>query len=461
MTRAVSKRPASLTRRLILWLTLGASGLWLCGALAAAAILQHQLEAAFDAGLRETAERLLPLAAESIDGGARDSDESHEIPVFDARDGEYIVYQVRNTKGQILVRSYDAPLEPFNAALANGFSEDDGWRVLTIGTPDGRLFIHVAEQISHRAETLFGSIATLILPIAALIPLSGIGIFLIVRAALRPLTAFSAEISRRDARNLAPIETGSLPTELAPTGAAVQALIARLAAAFEAERSLAANSAHELRTPIAGSLAQTQRLLAELKGQPAEARARQVEDSLRRLRRLSEKLLQLARADSGMSSAAEPRDLLPALRLVVDDARRPMANPRRLTLDIAADASLLSPVDVDAFGIAMRNLLENALVHGDVTMPVTVSVPADRIVTVTNAGPPVAPDRLALLTRRFERGDTRAEGSGLGLAIVDQIMNNAGGELRLASPAPGRTGGFEARLILPEADHVVTGDLKT
>ncbi|SHF09992.1 two-component system, OmpR family, sensor kinase [Kaistia soli DSM 19436] len=454
MTQSARRRPSSLTRRLILWLTLGATVLWLCGALFAAAVLQHQLQAAFDGGLRETAERLLPLAVEGMDGGAHDGDESLEIPVFDAADGEYIVYQVRNAKGQILVRSFDAPMEPFKAPLANGFSEDDGWRILTIGTQDGRFFIHVAEQLSHRSETLVGSIATLVLPIAALIPLSAIGIFLIVRAALRPLGAFSAEISRRDARNLAPIETGTLPVELAPMGAAVQALIARLAAAFEAERSLAANSAHELRTPIAGSLAQTQRLLAELKGQPAEARARQVEDSLRRLRRLSEKLLELARADSGMSGTAKPRDLMPALRLVVDDTRRAMADARRLRLDIVEGASLLTPLDVDAFGIAMRNLLENALLHGDVAAPVTVAVPEDRVVAVTNGGPAVAPERLALLTRRFERGDTRAEGSGLGLAIVDQIIGNAGGQLQLVSPASGRIDGFEARLILPSADSV-------
>ena len=65
-----------------------------------------------------------------------------------------------------------------------------------------------------------------------------------------------------------PVATEGLPDEIATVAASVNALIGRLRGALEAERSFTANSAHELRTPIAAALAQTQRLIAELPGRP-------------------------------------------------------------------------------------------------------------------------------------------------------------------------------------------------
>ena len=56
----------SLTRRLIVTLTLAAAVLWLLAALLAADTMRSQLDAAFDGGLRETAERLLALAVETL-----------------------------------------------------------------------------------------------------------------------------------------------------------------------------------------------------------------------------------------------------------------------------------------------------------------------------------------------------------------------------------------------------------
>ncbi len=446
------KGPASLTGRLILWLSLGAVLLWLSGAGIGSIILRHQLEEAFDSGLRETAERLLALAADGLSEGgeAEGEDYAHEVPILDADDGEYIVYQVRRGDGAVLRRSFDAPSKPFSAPLVEGFAVEDDWRIFTIGNRSSRLFIQVAESRSRRAAALHETLLSLLLPIILLIPLSAIGIFLVVRAGLRPLTSFSAEIARRDARHLAPIDIGPLPTELVPTAEAVQSLIARLGAAIAAERALAANSAHELRTPIAGSLAQTQRLIAELKGHPAEARARQVEESLSRLRHLSEKLLQLARADAGIALTDHATDLVPALHLVVEDARRSLARPERLSLDFAAGASLTAPFDVDAFGIALRNLIENALRHGPPDGAIAVAVPAAGVVSVTSGGPAVAPEILAGLVQRFARGNTSASGSGLGLAIVAELVDGAGGALRLLSPVPGRNDGFRAELTLPK-----------
>jgi two-component system OmpR family sensor kinase len=67
----------------------------------------------------------------------------------------------------------------------------------------------------------------------------------------------------------------------------------------------------------------------------------------------------------------------------------------------------------------------------------------------------VPDDVLIKLTERFERNNPAARGSGLGLAIADTIMQQAGGQLLLQSPATGEVDGFEAIVILPQPDGVL------
>ncbi len=109
------------------------------------------------------------------------------------------------------------------------------------------------------------------------------------------------------------------------------------------------------------------------------------------------------------------------------------------------DVPALSHIDADAFAILARNLIENALKHGSRQEPVRVALSADGVLSVTNAGPTVAPDLLARLSEPFERGRAQADGAGLGLAIARTIATGSGGRIELLSPREGRQDGFEAR----------------
>ena len=80
---------------------------------------------------------------------------------------------------------------------------------------------------------------------------------------MKPVLRLSRDIAAA-APNLAPLDISDQPSELRPIAEAVARLVERLRAALDAERAFAANSAHELRTPIAGALARTQRMIAEL-----------------------------------------------------------------------------------------------------------------------------------------------------------------------------------------------------
>lgn len=436
----------SITRHLVLVLTIGATALWLLGGLVTILIVRSELERTLDGGLRETAERVLPLAVDGLtDDTDGDHDPANQHPSMpETGRGEYVVYQVRAADG-LRMRSHDAPEAPFPAPLIEGFVTVSPWRIYTTGDPGSGLYIQVAESVERRNSALWGSAAALLLPLLLLIPASILGIRWAVERGMRPLRRLGSEVARRDVANLEPVGDAAAPQELRPISDAVDGLLLRLRAAFDAERALAANSAHELRTPIAGSLAQTQRLVEELAGHEAEGRARRVEVSLHRLSTLAAKLLALSRAEAGVARLATAIDLLPALRLIAADAQRTLGP--RLSLLVTSGARLEARFDLDAFGIVMRNLLENAEVHGPADGAIAIAV-GDGTIEVSNAGPVVPADRLAVLSRRFERGSTEAPGSGLGLAIVESIIRQVGGRLELLSPRPGHSDGFTARIVL-------------
>ncbi|MFC0339425.1 sensor histidine kinase [Paracoccus niistensis] len=259
---------------------------------------------------------------------------------------------------------------------------------------------------------------------------------------MAPIRRFREGIEVRGRGDLSPIPAEGLPSEFQPNARAVNHLLDRLRRALETERSFTANSAHDLRTPVAGALAQVQRLVLEAPDEATRARARDVEAALQRLARLSEKLMQLALAEGGRLQAEALVDLVPVLRMLVADMTRHAAG--RIDLALLA-AGVPASIDPDAFATLARNLIENALRHGDQGTPVQVSLSPAGLLRVVNAGPAVPADRLGRLTRPFERRATEAQGSGLRLAIAQAIAEGTGGRLELLSPAEGRMGGFEAR----------------
>jgi len=282
-----------------------------------------------------------------------------------------------------------------------------------------------------------------------MVPLSVVAIFYGLGYGLRPLEQLRDQLARRGAGALSPLQAEGLPAELRPVADTVNDLLARLETAFQAERSFASNAAHELRTPLAGALAQVQRLARQAPDAETHRRAGEVEATLKRLTRLSERLMQLARAEGARLLADRPSDLRDVLSLVVRDFGHG-ADEGRVLLQVPG-VPVMSRLDPDALAILARNLIENALRHGDGGV-VTVQLEEDGSLTVENGGTAIAAEELAGLDCRFVRGSSAADGSGLGLAIVQTIAGRIGSRLQLHSPIPGRRDGFRASVALPIHD---------
>ncbi len=437
--------PRSLQARLAIGLGLGMTVLWLVAAWATATLLRGEMDAVFDSALEETGQRILPLAVlEILDSDAEAL--GQRIATLRQHD-EYFTYLVRDDQGQILMRSHaaeDADFPPFDGM---GFRQTPTHRLYYDAALQGTITIAVAEPLGHRAAVAREALMGLALPLIVVIPLSLLGMLMIVRGSLGSVRRFGAALSKRGARDLSPVVHDDLPAEIVPVADAVNQLIDRLHRALEAERSFTANAAHELRTPIAAALAQTQRLISETSKPAAGARAADIETSLKRLVRLSEKLMQLARAEGGRLRGDAVSDVRLVLDMVLSDFER-SAGADRIQRALAR-TPVLSDIDPDAFAILARNLIENALRHGSAGAPVQVVLTGGGALHVTNDGPAVPPEILARLSARFERGQSLAGGSGLGLSIAKAIADGAGGKLTLLSPAPARPDGFAAVFQLP------------
>ena len=108
--------------------------------------------------------------------------------------------------------------------------------------------------------------------------------------------------------------------------------------------------------------------------------------------------------------------------------------------------TLVAQIDMDAFAIALRNLIDNAASHGLGGVIIDVMVGPHGVARIINHGPMIAKDVLPKKKHRFARGETCHAGSGSGLPIVDTIIAQTGGNLEIFSPARGRADGFEAQL---------------
>ncbi|HEV3014339.1 MAG TPA: HAMP domain-containing sensor histidine kinase [Actinomycetota bacterium] len=268
----------------------------------------------------------------------------------------------------------------------------------------------------------------------------GVG-WVVAGRVLRPIgriTAVARDIQATDLSRR--IELPGPEDELKQLADTFDAMLARLDAAFAAQRQFTADASHELRNPLAIIRTNVDVALADPHADPDDLRhtITVVKRASDRMARLVDDLLALARRQEP-TLEHELVDLGVAVTEASDDFVVPAA-ARNIVLDRAIAPGVVVTGDRDALKRAVANLLDNAvrLAPAGSRIRLATGSEGDRAwIAVADEGPGIAPEDQPHVFDRFWRADkarSRADGgTGLGLAIVRQIAQSHGGSIRLQS----------------------------
>ena len=382
---------------------------------------REELDEVLDAHLAQSASLLVVQASQD-----QDEIETEHAPLLH-KYSRRVAFQIWAAGHTLRLHSANAPTQPLSDQQ-QGFSDSviDGkhWRVFSTWDEAGNNLIHVAELTEVRHELAAGIIVNLLKPLLISLPLLALLLWVAVARGLRPLVRLTGEVEQREPDNLAALDAGSAPREVAPLIVHLNRLFARIVSSMQKERRFTADAAHELRTPIAGIKAQAQ--VARAASSDAE-RVHALDNAILgcdRAAHLIEQLLTLARMDT-LSDEVRQACPLRAISAEVIAAIAPSAIAQDVQLELTGGNEAVVRGDPLLLRILLRNLIDNAVRHTASGTSVQISVTAQQgqtCLTVSDDGPGISEEYLARITERFYRPvGTSASGSGLGLSIVKRI----------------------------------------
>jgi two-component system sensor histidine kinase QseC len=446
----VSRPARSLQWRLIGTVVGLVAALWIAVAAFVWVDVRHELDELHDGHLAQAAALLVAQNLREIE-----DDEPVDAPLLH-RYAPRVAFQVWH-EGRLALRSANAPVAPMVSGRGrspSGFEtiqiDGQGWRVFATRGAEHDVQVFVGERTSARAAILRAVLRGMLTPLALALPLLALAGWWAVRRGLLPLRRLGDTLARRRPDALQPVALDDVPAEMAPMLAALNDLLARIAALMETERRFTADAAHELRTPIAAIRTQAQVALGEADHAARRHALEATVEGCDRATRLVEQLLTLSRLEAGGAPARTPVDLAVVARGVVA-ALAPQAIARRQDLGLDAPQPCQVTGDETLLAVLLRNLVDNALRYSADGAAVQVRVEchgAQARLVVADAGPGVAEAARARLGERFFRVlGSGASGSGLGWSIVARIVAVHHGSVRSGSSAA--LGGLEVTVDLP------------
>jgi two-component system, OmpR family, sensor histidine kinase TctE len=454
----------SLKRQLLLWLLLPQLVLFLVGGALAYRIALNYAEKAIDQSLTQSV-RSLARQVKPIGSGLLIDFPRAAQDIIEQDPKDRVSYMVSSPPDSFLLGNGKLPgpagelLQPTNDALLyNAEVDGKAMRVALLevdygdaGAPQ-RMRVQVAKSLAVQQRLTTELIADMLAPLLLLAGVLSVLVYGGISRGLQPLTRLQAQLG--DRRNQAlfdvsPIEMTEAPQEVHALAGAVNHLLAAVRRSLGQEKRFVNDAAHQLRTPLAGLISQTELALAETDPQALRARLGKVLSGAQRSAHLVQQLLSLARNE--VEVKLQPLDLACLAREV---AREWTPRALKAGIDLGYEGADHLMLAGEAFLLreALNNLIDNALMYAGAGSEVTVSVRAQEtqvVLEVADNGPGLSEQDFAHVFERFWRASDVPGGCGLGLTIVAEIAQRHGGHARVLAAQPR---GLRVQLFLP-ASH--------
>jgi heavy metal sensor kinase len=312
---------------------------------------------------------------------------------------------------------------------------------------DGRPYVLLAAESLHSIKgdlRVVRRVLYLALPLVLLV--AGLGGFLLATKSLAPLRWMAEQARNITDKNLhSRLDIGAAHEELRVLSDSFNELLSRLDQSFETMRRFVADASHELRTPLAVIRGEADvaldhdRSTAEYKESLAI-----IQDEARRLTRLIDDLLNLARADAGHVNLRVEEFYLNDLLAECCRSVQSAAAAKNIALACQSPGDVAYRGDQELLRRLMLNLLDNAIRYtppgGEVSARLEVASGNLRL-QVADTGVGIPPEAAAHIFERFYRGDqarSRQDGGfGLGLSIVKWITESHKGTVEQSSQPGG------------------------
>lgn len=332
----------------------------------------------------------------------------------------------------------------FKKKIKPGFDtvheDDEFWRVyVTEKNRTGKQFI-VAQQLSVSAELALTSAKNTALPLLLLFLVVPLLVTWIVRHSFKPLNILAGKLQRSNSLQLDVDDKHNIPVELMPFIFAIDTLLEKNESYNQRQRRFIADAAHELRTPIAALTLQIDNVQSATDEQSKRERQAALTQSIHRLQRLVNQLLDLARAQSGLTRSESIVSFNEQVKSQISELY-PLAEQKNLDLCVSRNEPANILDNNNQIQHLIRNALSNAIKftpeHGTIDIAIFKEGKL-AVLKVTDSGPGVPPDQLEKLHQPFYRSTEQASGfgAGLGLAICHEIAALLNGKLTLENIQP-------------------------
>lgn len=437
----------TLRRRLAITLLLAVLATWLIAVLLVYVQQTRAETGMLDQSVRYGAQKvLLSLPTSLLQAEPLHEEDRFELPASSRFDGETSNFQVWSLADKrLIVRSPTAPDAPMVPSFQDSFQDvtvrGESWRVYALSDADGLVQVQFAKSIDQvQHDTVTRMWKGLWFFSALFLTLTGLT-WLVIRRAFRPVDRARDAIVNRTGMDLTPVPTSGMPGELRPFIGAINGLLERLSASLDRERRFLADAAHELRTPLAALSAYADLALRSDSEQARGQAVEQLRNVALRTSRLAEQLLEQARMQAQGEGEIEPVPLDHLVEMIARDSEV-LATTKQQRIILDTHATTL-PGNVDALGVLVRNLLDNALRYtpegGCVKVGCGPLPQGGAHLTVADNGPGIAvAERERVFDRFYRMPGATERGSGIGLSLVAQIAACHGARVEWGPGLDGR-----------------------